>query len=127
MPTHTITSSYTVPSGSVVGNTVVTDNEELNIDVVLAAASTNIEVDIVLTRSQLKTLCLFCTGACTVKTNSSSAPSDTISLIAGLPNISANNAGVMLVLPTADTTKLFLTSAAGGTFSLRSIIHSTNP
>jgi len=122
MPTHTIIQSYQSAAGVLSGHTDVTDDTELNADLLLAAAATNVELDLAFVRSKVKSLCLFCNGDCTVKTNTTGG-SDTIVLVAATPVMCGTTAAVAVLLPTADVTKLYLNSTAGGTFSFRAIIH----
>jgi len=124
MPQHTVTQTYQAASGGFTAITAVSSTVELDADVVLNVGATNIELDVAFVRANAKSLCLFCTSAATVYTNAAStgAPADTVALTAGVPVICASSAAITALLSHADVTKLFLTCATGGTFSLRSII-----
>ena len=122
MPTHTITQTYFSGSGSLSGSVSVTDDTELNSDLVLAPGAASVELDLAFVRSKVKSLCFYCTGDCTVKTNTSGG-ADTIVLAAQTPCVGGTTAAVAVLLPTADVTKLYLSSTSGGTFSFRAIIH----
>lgn len=121
---HSIILSYQTAAGSLVGNQDITGDTELNSDVVLTASSTNIELDIAFTRAKVLALGLMCTAAATVKTNSSGAPQETITLTADIPKVCASNADA-LVMFAGDVTKLYLTCSAGGTFSIRILLDET--
>jgi len=122
MPTHTIVKSYQIASGLLSGQEIVIDDTELNADLLLAPGAVNVELDLALVRAKVKALCFNCAADCTVKTNTTGG-ADQVALVANTPVICANNTEVLALLPTADVTILFLSSAAGGLFSFRSIIH----
>ena len=128
MPTHQITQSYSTPGGALTGVTAVTADSELNIDLTLAPSATNVLVACVITRANIKSIGLYCTGDATIKVNSSGAPTDTIVLVAAAPNICPTQAtAATLFAGTASITALYVSSTAGGTFSLRAILdNSTN-
>jgi hypothetical protein len=121
---HTIMQSYQTGNGSLVGNMAVTGDTEINSDVVLAPAAVNVELDVDFKRANAQCLGLECTGDCTIKTNSSSAPQDTIVLTANQPLICKSGAEVAARFG-GDVTKLFLSSTAGGTFSVRILLDET--
>ena len=121
--THVI-QSYQTAGGSLVGNLAVDGDTEINADVTLAASSTNVELDVAFTRASVKSLGIICSAACTVKTNSSGAPQETITLVAGLPQICKTNAEVVAMFA-GNVTKLYLSCAAGGSFSIRMLLDYT--
>ena len=104
------------------GNQTITGDAEINGDVVLAPAAVNVELDVDFKRATVQSCALMCTSAATVKTNSSSAPQDTINLSAGQPVILASNAAVLAQF-SGDVTKFFLSCVAGGTFSIRTLLN----
>jgi hypothetical protein len=123
MPTHTLNRIYQTPAGAITSTITITDDTELNSDLVLAASSTNVLLTLAMTRANLKSLALVCTADCTVKTNSSSSPLDTISLTANTPLLAGSASEAAALLPnTSAVSALYLTCANGGTFSLRSIL-----
>lgn len=110
----------------------VTNSQSKSLDIALAASTTNHEEDMVLTRAQIKSILLKVTGGdLTIKTNSTGSPGDTVVMAAGAElfwcptdtNILAFGADPF---PTADVTKLYLSSTAGCTFQLRAIVTNTN-
>ena len=121
---HNIIQSYQTASGSLTGQVAVTGDAELNSDVDLAAAASNVELDLAVTRLNIKSCALVCTGDCTVKTNSTGSPSETINLTANQPSI-AKNATEAQALFSANLTKLYLSSTAGGKFSVRFLLDQT--
>ena len=124
--THNIVQSYQTASGSLTGTTVVTDTTELNTDVTLPAGVTNQQVNLAITRSQIKSLCLYATAQMTVLVNSTGAPANTFTLTAAAPQIGIGTGALSLA---ADVTSLWLTctNTNGCVFSLRSVLHTTVP
>ena len=122
--THNVIMSYGTGGGSVVGNLAVTGDTELNADVTLEASSTDINLDLDFAKANIQSCVLYCSAACTVETNSGSAPDDTIALVAGQPTICQNNTEA-LALFSEDVTSLYLTCSAGGTFSIRLLLDQT--
>jgi hypothetical protein len=111
---HKIISSYQDDAGPVFAATdAYTGNSEVGYDGSVPATTDNQEVDIGFTQSEVKALSLFSTTALTVKTNSSSAPTQTIVLAAnqalvwGLNHVEANPI-------TANVTKFFLSNDTAG-------------
>lgn len=126
MPTHNIIMSYQTGTNAVSGTIAVTDDTEVNADLVLAAASTDVLLSLALTRANVKSLVLYCTAACTVETNSGSAPQETIALTAGIPKICSSAAEVQALISN-NVSALYLTCADGGTFSMRAIVSNNTP
>jgi hypothetical protein len=124
--THNIVQSYQTAAGSLTGTTVVTDNTELNTDVAMAGAVTNSRVNLAITRTQLQSLCLYATVYTWVAVNSTSAPANSYLLAPGAPQIGLGSNALSL---SADVSSLWLscTNTNGGTFSLRSVLHTTVP
>ncbi len=123
--THNIVQLYQTAAGALQATTQITADTEINADVILAASATNVELDVALIRSKVKSLALFCSGDCTAKSNSTSAPDDTVTLTAGQLTVCKSSTEVSALLSHADITKFYLSSTAGGTFSLRAIVDNT--
>jgi hypothetical protein len=121
---HSYNQSYITSGGQFSLQVAVTGNGEANNDTALSPGATNVQVVYTLVRSQIKSLCLSCTGDCTIKTNSSGSPADTITLVAGVPLFFPTNAAATAVgaIHSADVTSLYLSSTAGGTFSIRACL-----
>ena len=94
---------------------------EQNADVALTAGASNVALAFAFTRANVKSLALYCTGDCTIKTNSSSSPQETITLTAGQPTVAANLTAAE-VLFSGNVTTFYLSSTAGGTFSVRMLL-----
>jgi len=127
-PTHYIVSTYQVSSGSIGTATNISDVAELNLDVVVPATTTNLEVDVTITTNQMHSCCLFAAQTVTVLLNTTNVPAQFQGLTnaAGIPQI-WNGVGPNLL--NTNVTKFFLTNPGGTntTWSFRSIIHNTNP
>lgn len=122
---HTLGISYTV-SGNNIVNALVnqTGDEEVDIDVAVAPSTTNAEYDQTLTVAALKSVVLYSDQALTIKTNSSSAPQDTINLVAGQA-IVWQPAGGFSAPFAGNVTKFFLTNASGtltANFKMRALL-----
>jgi hypothetical protein len=98
--------------------------EILNLNVPCSTANQNANVAFPFSNTKLKALEMLATGAnLLVKTNSNSAPNDTITLIDGSPLIWWTSAYYTSLI-TADVTRLHLTNActtANVTFNLRAL------
>lgn len=93
---------------SEVGATAIT------IDNQFAAGSTDVEYDVSFAHATIQGIWLMSTVDMTVKTNSSSVPSQTLSLKAGRPLRWGTSEGYFSNPITADVTKLFVTCTAAG-------------
>lgn len=123
--THSIRYSYN--DGSETINNTVTETSEAEINIDLSAPIANdTQVAFAAVRSRMKMFFMVSDQDLTVETNSSSAPDDTISLIANVPFI-WHNTGPEANPFSADITALFLTnaSAAAAAFKLRMVIDAT--
>lgn len=125
--THRVGVSYASADGSIAGVTSTYQGDaEGGFDGTVPGTTTNMEVDVSFQHDDIVALCLYSTKALTIKTNSSSAPDDTITLAAGVPLIwSTGDRGTN---PFTDpVTKLFLTNAgaAEATVKLRWLLDST--
>ena len=82
--THSILKGYKTDEGTTTSVTSsLTGDAEVGVEATLANGDTNRLFTIAVTKSQILMMCLSCTTSCTVKTNSSSTPQDTISIPAG--------------------------------------------
>ncbi len=118
--THSISQTYQSAGGAVVTSVVLTADAESNVDITLPSSTSDKEIGFALDESNCQGLCLYCSAAATIKTNSTEAPTDTISLTAGVAVIckSASEVGTLL---SGDITKLYVTCAAGGDLKIRSL------
>lgn len=110
---HKISIAYTDGASAVSSEVVtVTDEAQVAYEDVVAAGASNVEADIAFNFGDIKACCLVSDKDVTIKTNSSSAPDDTISLTAGKALIWYEGARGTNPF-TADVTKLFLSNAGG--------------
>ncbi len=112
--THKITSSYTTDEGNIVNSVdTQTGSTEVGYDFTVGATTDNQEVDIGFLHANTKSLVFWSSTALTVKTNSSSSPTQTISLTAGqalIWTVAHPEANPI----TADVTKLFVSNDTSG-------------
>jgi hypothetical protein len=81
--THKISNSYSTGAGTV-GSTIAnfTGDIEKNVDTSVPPSTTDEPIDIKWVVTKVQSLMFTATGACTIKTNSSSSPTTTLSLAA---------------------------------------------
>lgn len=127
MPTHIFQKSCTAGNSTLAGAIAVTNDTELNADLVLAASSSDVVLTLAFTVANCQSLCLYCTAAATVKTFEAATEKDTISLSAGIPVLCTSQAEVDALLTATAPTSLKLTCSAGGTFSFRAILSQNTP
>ncbi len=118
---HTITRAYRDSSGtSITATETVTSNEERSYDDSVADGQTAFQVDISLVRSTLKALSIYSDRAVTIKTNSSSSPTDTITLVAGQNLVwSLATDGLSKCPISASVTALYIANASGAAASVK--------
>ena len=128
MPSQTISISLQSSDKSVGQSTTVTDAVGKAVDETLAPSTTNTEVDVVLKAAHTKSVFLQSVGGdLTIKTNSTGSPGDTVVLTAGQVLFWSSTAVIGTnPFPSADVTKLYLSSTAGTVFNLRAIVDATN-
>ena len=128
---HTITETFVSNDGaSFQASTESTGGLEINVDETIPALSTDLAVAFAVDVSQLKSLFILATAVMTIETNSGSAPGNTITLAAGIPFVWTSQSGMDLrdtaeAAITVDITGLFITSTAGGSLKIRSLIDPT--
>lgn len=121
--THTLSYSYSTGGSAAVTAVSATAEEETNLDLTVPASSTNMLTAYVLDVSQCKGFFMVADADMTVKTNSSGSPAQTFTLTAGTPIAWIYGSGTCPV--TSDVTALYITSAAGGLLTIRSLIDPT--
>ena len=131
MFTHTLIQIWQSDNGaSFQGTVAVQGGLEVNIDEAIPENSTDLAVAFVADVSQLKSLFLLSDKALTIKTNSDSAPDNTIVLAAGVPLIWNNQNGLALTdtVPaaiTADITALYVTNTDAAALKIRALLDPT--
>lgn len=109
-----------VPVSGVTSNASGTAGIEVDVDV--AASTTNQLYTIAIDVSELKSLFLVTDGGMTIKTNSSGSPDDTFTMVAYMPLIWVDGYPTANPLGT-DVTKLYLTTGSGSTVNLSGFIN----
>ncbi len=129
MATSSCTMTWTV-DGSIQESTTFTKTDEGTVPVIdinsLSIPQTNLFYTLSIDVSQIKFLVMVATADCTVKVNSSGAPTPTITLKANEPYLWWVNAPWVNVL-TVDVTGIYITAAGTGTmdFTVRGIVDPT--
>lgn len=118
--THIILRQYRDTSPNVISlSESVTGNDDHNIDKSMAVG-TNTPLAYTLDRTVLQSLAFSSDLALTIKTNSSSSPTDTIVLVAGQVLVwSLASDGLARCPITASITSLFITNTGGGPATLK--------
>lgn len=81
--THTLGITYRTAAGTITSTTdSYSADSEINEDVSVSATTTNAEIDVAFDPTKIKSMVLYSDKAVTVKTNSTSAPVDTIAVAA---------------------------------------------
>lgn len=122
--THTVTRQYKDQSAnSILQTESVVGNGEANFDQQVPIG-TNTAYAFNLVRSKLLSLCISSDTACTIKTNSSSAPTDTLSIGAGETRLWTLATNLIANCPiTADITAgIFVTNAAISNLKIRAVV-----
>jgi hypothetical protein len=126
--THIYTRACKDTAGvSFTGTDIVTDDTELNFDGTIATSGTNIEIDWTCTAANLQSIALFSDQAAVIKTNSSGAPQETITLVANSPTIWTRAVDGAGKIPfSGNVTKMYVTNPSGSVaamFKIRAIAH----
>lgn len=119
MFTHIVGRSANSNSLNVNAQQQVQGDVEVAISQVIAPSAADFEILVAVDVSQLKAIVLVASNNCTVETNNSGTPTNTINLLAGKPYIwSTGDYNTCLI--TADVSKIFLTNgvAAETTFQM---------
>jgi hypothetical protein len=116
---HQHSNQFSRSGETISGSVTVTGEGEPNLDVTVAANQTNKEVDYVLDVSTVTSLWLYSDKDLTIKTNSTSAPDDTIALKAGVPLPWESTTGYFDNPLTVDVTKFYLTNTLACRFQAR--------
>lgn len=113
MITDTINSSVSGTDGArLSGSDVEAGNTQITIDQTIPASSTNLLVSCAWTVANTESIFIVASQNCTIKTNSSGSPANTINLVAGIPLIWGASAGYYTNLFTTNVTSWYLTTSA---------------
>lgn len=127
MFTHTTGITYKSDAGTITSTTEVFQGDgEADYDGIVPALAVNMEIDVTVPHAAIRSMVLFAATAMTVKTNSSSAPTDTIPLAEGTQIVWNTNHSEACPF-TADVTKLFISNpgSVAGAFKFRALLDST--
>lgn len=113
MLTHERILQYITAEGRLVNATdSVQGDGEVSYDGTIATSGTpNVEVDVAFAFAKVKSMLLYSTTGMTIKTNSTGAPDDTLTLAAGQALVWNTNDPSVCPF-TADVTKLYFTNAS---------------
>lgn len=109
--THAITVTSADDSGRTLTltGTAVSSNREIGVSQAIIAAQTNLLVPMSYLVANLKSIFILSDQNCTVKTNSSGAPQETITLVAGIPFVWQYQSGVAVPFA-GDVTAWYVTN-----------------
>lgn len=113
--THTLTRGWAGQNGSPINppGQSFTGSEELNFNLALAGGATNTQFNLVFAKTSLQSIFIYAdTENCTLKTNSSGAPQDTITITAGEPFVWDVNSGITNPFA-GNVTSGFVTNSSG--------------
>jgi hypothetical protein len=124
MATHTVTRIYKDQSTITLSlQETPTGDTEINVSKQLSSG-TNQEIDFAVTQANLQSLCISTSTACTVKTNSTGSPQDTISLVAGQCLVWTLATDTIGKCPfSGDVTKIYVTNASTTGFNIRALVN----
>lgn len=110
--THRMTSTFSRSGWSDQQIVDKTGTGEATVDEAIIAGGTNVLVNVAFAYATLKSVYLICDQGLTIKTNSSSAPDNTITLVAAQPMWWHDTIGSANPF-TANVTKVYVTNASG--------------
>jgi hypothetical protein len=125
--THTFTETWSNGGSPVSKATEVAAGQEINIDETVTGNSTDLQINVGIDVSALKSLFMLCDRDITIQTNDGSSPDDTISLKANKPLIWRASEAYFANPLTVDVTEIFVTLAAGddATLKIRALVDPT--
>jgi hypothetical protein len=121
---HTITRSFSSGSSTVTSSKTYTGGSEANLDEVIPASASNLQVNVAVPVANLQSLYISTDVAMTIRVNSSGAPTATINTVVGEPFIWPNG-GSTNPLGGTNVTAFFITSTLSGTLVMRALIDPT--
>lgn len=110
--------SLVTPVGSFSTSISVTAAASAFLDAEAFSAANDQAMAISFPYANIKAYWLIATAACTIETNSSSAPDDTISLAAGIPKLFVPGGSTAANAFTANVTNIYVSAAAAGTLTM---------
>ncbi len=128
MSTQTITYTYSASNdANLSGSIAQTGDGSFSLTIALPTPTTNQEVDVSWTNTNLKSLFMLSDQTVTVKSNSSGAPDNTVTVTANVPAVFQASSGQTNPFLAANVVKLYVTNASGtaATLQLRILVDST--
>lgn len=126
--THRIGETYNGGAGTVSSVTrTFTGDGEVRYSGSIPAGTTDGQINIAITRANVKSLVFYASKGVTVKTNNAATPTDTFTLADGQSRIWGNDELLSRLVITADVTALFVTNAgaAASDFRVEALIDTT--
>lgn len=118
--THRIGVTYNGGAGQVSSvQRSFTGDGEVRYTGTIAAGASNVQVTLALTRSAVKSLVFYSDKAVSIKTNSSSSPTDTITLADGEARVWGNDENLSRLAITADVTAIYISNAGSAPANVR--------
>ena len=118
MPSHSYYVQWTNGARTTAKTVTETAAAEVNVEETIAPSSTDVQVNIALDVSAMKSAYLLATADMTLETNSGSAPDATINLTANVPKAWYTGANGTNPFGAVDVTKVYVTSTDGGTLTM---------
>lgn len=114
---HVFVPQITTPSGSLSPSKSYSASSNVELSETVANGQTNLQINVALDVSAVKSFYLYSSVAVTFETNDGSSPDDTIALKAGVPYIWNTDSYDSFLLGT-DVTAIFITNASGSSASI---------
>lgn len=120
MATFTAQQAMTTPSGTLTDSKSYSGSSFLELEESVANGSTDLAIVVAIDVSAVKAFYIISDVAMTIETNSGSSPTNTLSLVAGVPYLWTTDSYNTFKL-TGDVTVMYATNASGsaGTLKLR--------
>jgi len=125
--THTTGITYKSDAGTITSTTeVFTGDGEADYDGIIPAGAVNLEIDVPVTVANIRSMVLFAATLMTVKTNSTSAPDDTLNINAGTQIVWNTNHSEPCPL-TVNVVKFYVSNpgSVAGAFKFRALVNLT--
>lgn len=121
--THTLNEKASSSAGNSLGASwTELGNSEINLDIQLAASSTNVLATVAFTAANVQSCVLIADHNMTIKTNSSGSPADTINLVAGIPWVYSKSAGYSASPFGTNVTAFYLTCTPATRFQMKALL-----
>lgn len=115
---YTVTRKITTPSGTLTQSTAYSASASTELDETVADSQTDYQIAVAIDVSAVKAFWIESDQAVTVETNSGSSPTNTLTLVAGVPYV-WNTDWYDTFKLTGDVTNIFVTNASGSTANIK--------